>query len=78
MDVAEEERTGTGRAHLGRLADKESGQWLLRVNYDPAWGRYRYTWDIDVRKLDPGLMECFNLDDRGRLRGSPGKTPLDP
>lgn len=43
------------------LADGESGHWLLRVKYDLAWGRYRYTCDVDVRKLDPGLMEVFNL-----------------
>ena len=55
------------------LADKESGHWLLRVWYDPAWGRYRYSCDIEVRKLDPGLMEAFNLMTAGALADRPEK-----
>ena len=49
------------------FADGESGQWELSVRYDPAWGRYRYTWDIDVRKFDPYEMEGFNLMTAGAL-----------
>lgn len=67
----------SGRELLARIsvnvADKESAQWLLRIWYDPAWGRYRYTCDIDVRKLEPGLMEVFNMMMVGALADRPEK-----
>jgi len=45
----------------------ESGEWLLKVHYDPSWGRYRYTWEIDVRKYGMEGMEGFNLMTAGAL-----------
>ncbi|MBI4026716.1 MAG: hypothetical protein HY360_17160 [Verrucomicrobia bacterium] len=60
-----------GKELLARItvsfADGESGQWRLRVRYDPAWGRYRYTWDIAARKYEPDSMEGFNLMMAGAL-----------
>jgi len=49
------------------FADGESGEWLVRICYDPVWGRYRYTWDISVRKYDSDAMEGFNLMAAGAL-----------
>ncbi len=45
----------------------ETGRWLLRLWYDPAWARYRFTCDIRVRKLDPEGMEPFNMMTAGAL-----------
>lgn len=55
------------------FADGESGEWLVRVSYDPAWGRYRYTWEIDVRKYGADSMEAFNLMTAGALAERPEK-----
>jgi hypothetical protein len=55
------------------VADGESARWLLRIRYDAAWGRYRYTWDIDVRKFDSDFMEAFNLMTAGALADRPEK-----
>jgi hypothetical protein len=61
----------SGRELIARLTasfpDDESCQWLLRVRYDPTWGRYRYTWDIAARTRAPDSMEGFNLMMAGAL-----------
>ena len=43
------------------FADGERIQWVFGVRYDPAWRRYRYTFDIDAWKRDPDGMEPLNM-----------------
>lgn len=45
----------------------ETGEWRLRLWYDPSWARYRVTCDIHVRKMDPEGMEAFNMMTAGAL-----------
>jgi len=41
--------------------DGEQGRWTMRVVYDESWGRYRYTWEIEARRLEPTGFEPFNM-----------------
>ena len=54
------------------FTDGESCRWLVKVAYDPAWGRYRYTIDIDAAKLALDGFEPLNMMLAGALacRGS--------
>src|SRR5581483_5020732 len=42
-------------------ADGQTARWTLHIRYDVTWGRYRYTWDIDVGRTRPTGMEAFNM-----------------
>ncbi len=41
--------------------DGEQGTWRMRVVYDESWGRYRYTWEIEAKRLEPTGLEPFNM-----------------
>lgn len=49
------------------FAEAERIQWVFRVRYDPAWARYRYTFDIDAWKREPAGMEPLNMMLAGAL-----------
>ena len=66
----------TGGSELEALvslqgAEGETCHWRLTVNYDPTWGRYRYCFVIDARKMDPDGFEGFNLMTAGALADRP-------
>lgn len=49
------------------FADGERIQWVFQIGYDPVWGRYRYTFEINAWKRDPEGMEPFNMMLAGAL-----------
>lgn len=51
--------------------DGESGEWRFHVRYDAAWGCYRYSCDVHVRKMEPEGFEGFNLMMAGALEDRP-------
>ncbi|MFA6292235.1 MAG: hypothetical protein WC637_10660 [Victivallales bacterium] len=51
----------------------ETACWRLKVSYDPSWGRYRYQFAIDARKMDSDAVEGFNLMTAGALEDRPEK-----
>jgi hypothetical protein len=53
------------------FADGEGICWTVRIRYDPAWRRYRYTFDVDARKLSPEGFEMLNLMMAGALTARP-------
>ena len=58
--------------------DGEWGHWLFNVRYDETWGRYRYTWDVEVRTVGREGMELFNMMLAGALANVPGGRRLGP
>jgi len=45
----------------------EGARWVIRIFYDPAWARYRYTVDIEAWKHSPEGFEPFNMMLAGAL-----------
>ena len=55
-------------AHVdGAFADGERIRWVIRVRYDARWARYRYTIDLEARKLMPAGFEPLNMMMAGAL-----------
>lgn len=55
----------------GSFADGERIRWTITLRYDPAWGRYRWTFDVAARKLGPEGFEMLNMMMAGALASRP-------